>query len=469
MEKPLKVRLHIISPVHIGCDDVYEPMSFKVDDVKKKLIVFDPLNFIKLLSAEDKQQFTKYCLQGDISSIISIYKFISNRQVNGREVDISDKLIAHYKKVRDFPIKDEKKIKQELNQFSISRTAYNPHNRIPYIPGSSLKGAMRTAYLSAQAAAKGIKGRRDNAKELEIELLGGSFEEDPFRMVKVSDFHPAGEVTTKIVYAVNQKKTGEAGRGVYHILEVIQEGNVFEGLINIEQPELNSGIKKPIGEMELLKSINDFFANRLGEEPVIEGRINTRFGDKLKKMAFLFRVGRHSGSEAVTIEGNRWVKVSPPGKPLKFSDKGATTVWLASETSKPVSNNSLIPFGWAVLELLPLDMKNIYPVSTIRNMTAINENAEIIPKPIVVKPAHTMPISQPLLWENASLIWNPGNMTLTATKDNKKAEIRLSSNRDAVPKPLRNKLFEKRKSVTANVTVEPYGNTFKIVKIDMHH
>lgn len=33
------------------------------------------------------------------------------------------------------------------------------------------------------------------------------------------------------------------------------------------------------------------------------------------------------------------------GKVLKFSDKDATTIWLASESSKPNTNNGLVPFG----------------------------------------------------------------------------------------------------------------------------
>ncbi|MGQ9569281.1 MAG: type III-A CRISPR-associated RAMP protein Csm5, partial [Thermodesulfovibrionales bacterium] len=160
MEKPIKFRLHIISSVHIGCDDVYEPTSFVIDEKKQKLIEFDPLEFIKSLSAQDRQRFTAICMQGNISSIISIYKFISNKQVKGREVEIAKELISHYKKVRDLPTygKDsEKKIRQELNQFTISRTAYNPHNNLPYIPGSSLKGSLRTAYLSKLAREGKIK------------------------------------------------------------------------------------------------------------------------------------------------------------------------------------------------------------------------------------------------------------------------------------------------------------------------
>jgi len=463
MEKPLKCRLHIISPVHIGCDDVYEPTSFRIDEIKKQLIVFDPLDFIKSLSTQDRQQFSNYCSLGNISSIVSIYNFISNRQVRGRGIDISDDLVKHYNKVKKLP-NDENRIKQELNKFVISRTAYNPHNNIPYITGSSLKGSIRTAYLTSQAKAKGIKGRKENAKGLEVELLGGSFDKDPLRMVKVSDFLPVGEVTTKVVYAINQKKTGEAGRGAYHILEVVKEWNVFEGMINIGRPEQNSEIKKPIVEKELLESINEFFTDRIKEYPVIERIIKDKYGDRLKNIVFLLRLGRHSGAEAVTIEENRWVKISPPGKPFKFSDKGATTLWLASETNKPTSNNGLSHFGWAVLELLPFDVKNIYPMSSITTKPAMSEKVENHPTS-ELKTVHQTQMPQPTLWENASLTWNPGNMTLTATKDNKKAELKLGGSKDKVPEALRNRLFEKRRTVTTNVTVEPVGNNLRIVEI----
>ena len=100
MEKPLKIRLHIVSPIHIGCDDVYEPTSFVIDEKKNKLIEFDPMDFIKSLSPRDRQEFTKICMEGSISSIVKMYDFISRRQVKGREIEIATELIAHYKKVK---------------------------------------------------------------------------------------------------------------------------------------------------------------------------------------------------------------------------------------------------------------------------------------------------------------------------------------------------------------------------------
>jgi CRISPR-associated protein Csm5 len=199
---------------------------------------------------------------------------------------------------------------------------------------------------------------------LEEKLLNGRFDTDPFRLVKVSDFTTAEEAKTRIVYAVNKKKKPSKfeARGPFQILETIKEGFFFEGVINIEKPSDVSGIREPITVKELLKSINAFYIPAVNEEgkitaeieagSIVVSRINERFKGRIGKDAFLIRIGRHSGAEAVTIEGNRQIKIMQgKGQPLKFLDH-ATTTWLASETSKPTTNKGLIPFGWSVLEIV---------------------------------------------------------------------------------------------------------------------
>ena len=89
-----------------------------------------------------------------------------------------------------------------------------------------------------------------------------------------------------------------------------------------------------------------------GFRPVTADSFSKRFGDS----CFLIRIGRHSGAEAVTIEGNRNIKIMQGYRePPKYSRYGSTTIWLASETARPTANNGLTPFGWAVLEIVPFD------------------------------------------------------------------------------------------------------------------
>jgi CRISPR-associated protein Csm5 len=363
MEKPLKIRLHVLSPIHIGCDNVYEPTSFVIDENKKKLIAFDPLDFIKTLTADQKNEFMKIC-SGD--NLLSLYKFTKRNfrpTIPNREVDIASGLAAHYKKVIKMSSYDKNTV---INQFTINRTSYNTQNNFVYIPGSSLKGSIRTAYLNAIAKVAKIENWQGKAIELERKLLQGSFDADPFRMVKVSDLIPVSVVKTKILYAVNRKKkeseySSLAEKGPQQIFEVITDG-IFKGTINIDNPLRGSNIVLPITPDNLGKSINKFYIPLMEAEikmlkeldiniPLIN-KINSNFSGKINKSAFIIRIGRHSGAEAVTIEGNRNIKImqgkNKKPKYLPYS----TTIWLASEESNPKNNNMLVPFGWAVMEVL---------------------------------------------------------------------------------------------------------------------
>lgn len=478
----LKIRLHILSPVHIGCDDVYEPTSFVIDEKKGKLIEFDPMDFIKALSMKERDEFSKACNNDNLLQVFKTVKRLYKSSIPGREVDIVSGLIAHYTSVLKMPTFDKKAV---INQFTMNKTAYNLQKNMPYIPGTSFKGSLRTAYLSSIASSTGIKNwwneskakEKDRAKELEEKLLQGSFETDPFRMVKVSDFLPVKEVKTKIVYGVNKKKKKsekptKADSGPPQIFEAIQHGAVFEGLINIHQPLSKSIIKYPVEKDNLLKAIHEFYMKAFEKEKKIAEEIGTglidvsNFNGMLGKSAFLIRLGRHSGAEAVTIEGNRLIKImQKQGDPPKYSKDGATTLWLSSETSKPTSNNGLIPFGWALLEIIPFDVKNIYPSHVVTVEHTITKSEEAVVKQETIPVTKTIQ-SQTLLWKNANLSWSPGDLTLKA---NNKASLRLKSLDEAkkfVPEQFHRKLFIKKEPVKAKVMVEQTGNAFRIIRVE---
>jgi len=260
-------------------------------------------------------------------------------------------------KTLSIPLMDTKKIQQELNNFIIARTSFGLSDNRPYIPGSAIKGSIRTAYLNARAKVKEESRPRGkgSAKELEKTLLdGGEFSTDPFRMVKVSDFKPVGESKTMIIYAVNEKKTPSQfqARGPFQILEVIEPESIFEGWITVEQPEKEAGIKTPISLLSLLDSCNGFYTNEKRRE---DGELDTMgipkipIPDKNGKQ-FLLRLGRHSGAESVTIEGYRSIKIMRERGQKPRLEEHATTLWLASEISKPKDKDNLKPFGWAFLE-----------------------------------------------------------------------------------------------------------------------
>jgi len=68
---------------------------------------------------------------------------------------------------------------------------------------------------------------------------------------------------------------------------------------------------------------------------------------------FLLRVGRHSGAESVTLDGVRQIKImTGKGQPAK-TESIAKTLWLAAQHKDQAQG--LLPFGWVVVELDPID------------------------------------------------------------------------------------------------------------------
>ena len=368
----LQCLIQVHSPVHVGCDEVYEPTGFLMDREKNQLVVFDPTGFIADLPEEDRAEFSSICKKGTVVSILEIYRFLQNRQADGRRVEVCNGFSRHLDKVLDLPLKDERRIQQELNNFKIERTAFNPNDGRPYIPGSAIKGSIRTAWLNHVSAKEvGLrtpmkrdwKGRmQPDAHELEKTLLkirNKLIEEDPFRLIKVSDFHPVESAPTRVSYAVNLKKEkgGEEGRDLYQILEIIQPGAVFRGSINVEQPHPHpkAPINQTITATALLNSLDFFIDEKRRENRELSGIGVSPFEVEISNGSRLIRIGRHSGAESLTVKGHRRIAIRVGGNNYKISEKGATTLWLAAESSKPAAEKNLKPFGWVTLEQLSIE------------------------------------------------------------------------------------------------------------------
>lgn len=468
MNQQMKCCLRVLSPLHIGCDEAYEPTSFTLDEQAGCLIVFDPFDFLKNLSAEERRSFSEICRQGKIESILEIYKFTRGKSVRGRPVEVVPGFVEHYRKTLAISTRDKVKVQKELNNFTISRTSYNPNDNQPYIPGSAIKGALRTAFLNMRAKNQKIQTTKGKGagERLEKKLMnGGSFQTDPFSRVKVSDFLPLREVALRVVYAVNKKKKPSRyeARGPYHILEILVPGSLFQGTITLETPPPNSGVTLTVTWGHLLQSTASFYEKEYQHEKQSLTAIEVPISEPLKgdgEWSSLLRIGRHSGAECVTIEGHRNIRIKEGGRNNYRYGTESTTVWLASITDKPVTNKTLQPFGWALLQPLtetPSDRPESLPRSS--NFVA---------------PATTAPIEEPVaieereppareIWDRANLSWNPGNQSITASFENKKA---ICQGKELVPESLHPKLFGRKKSAVAKVEVEPIGNAFKIVSIE---
>ena len=467
---PYKIRLHIMSPVHIGCDDVYEPTGFVVDKTAKKLIAFDQLDFVRGLTSTERGKFLTLCEKGTLESIIEIYKFMGSisKPPQGKCVDVANGFLDIYEQTGKLNSRNIAKTKKELNNFQVNRTSYLQNDQSPYIPGSALKGALRTGFLNFlnQKKSQDIDVRdKFAAKNLEKKLLdGGSFESDPFRMLHVSDLMPVGMPETRVCFAVNRKlnRTG----GPYQMLEVIRHDNlaVFEGMITIHQPEQGAYIKQPVStSIDVFTQIAEFFVAEMQNEGQMlsalripdnaKSSMQKRFGEQYLKTVFPLRIGRHSGAQCLTIDGARHIKIKNGRPPFQAK---ATSLWLIGDD--PGATSGLLPFGWVALEVLDIDpTAPLWPERTI-----IAREGQTAAAPIV-----KVPPSPPerIVWNSATVTWNPGNQTLTAQGDGKKAEVKLAADKSLVPETLHKKLFVKKEAVKADVVVEQQGNSWRVVDI----
>ena len=342
-------KIKLLSPVHIGCDEDYEPTGFVLDDQNKCLIAFDPSSFLGMLEQQDLQRFSELCRRGTVASLLEIYRFMRKHRdlAKGNPISVSGDFLEHYRQTLDLR---KHQVAKELNQFRIARTAYEKLTGTPYLPGTALKGAIRTAVLNRRN--NGRSHQDISSRNLSNELLGGDFDKDPFRLVKVSDFHALQTVQRRIVYAVNKKKKPaerEAG-GPYQILEVIETGTEFSGTITILKPAGQAAIDRPVTMKEICDALG-FFRTEMQQEQRILDTLGSQTVSRPEPPALPVRIGRHSGAECVTIAGLRTIHVKVGRREWKDLPN-STTLWLAADARKPASNNGLRPFGWLAFSLL---------------------------------------------------------------------------------------------------------------------
>lgn len=464
MKQVYKCFIKTISPVHIGCDEVYEPMGFVVDEQQKKLIAFDPIKFIGQLSKEDKQKFSTICSKGTLESILEIYKFLRRKTAGGNAVQLCDGFIKHYNKTLGLSTTNRKTLQQELGRFVIYRTSFLAADSRPYIPGTSLKGSLRTAYLNSLVKNRpgSTPSGKNAAKELEKKLLSyADIPTDPFRLVKVSDFMPVGAVQTRIFYAVNIKKgSGVTARGPFQIVETILPGQIFSGTIVVEQPLAGAPIDKPIQLNALLSGCTGFYSSEYArEKEELKTAGTSALQEPLGENAIPIRLGRHSGAESITIAGHRSIKImGKRGEKPRTLDH-ATTLWLAGDESKPRSAAGCVPFGWAALcESLTEHEEDFTDKEQLWLQAEANSSGTTAPGHSAVENVAGPSIKppEPETWENAILLYAPNTGTVSARIDNKNATAKTI---DVVPVPLLETLKnrKKKKTVTATVIVEHIG------------
>lgn len=341
--KNYKIKLKPISPIHIGTGEAYEPMNYVIDkgmDDKYYMYVFDEFEFFKRLDEKAKDEFMKIASDTTGDGILKLQKFIKEKSSLARKVSYH-KIQALKNVAEDYNDKIGKVVQREgggkkvINQLVVEKTFTSPNFKKAIIPGSSLKGAIATAF--GEMLYK--KSKSYDTKEYFSDFLVADSE--------VIESHTFASVATNIKRNRVSRDQNES-KGIPVRYEAINSKSEFKTTFTIKNNKF--------GIDELIKACNShympIFVSQFSyetDEFTREG-LSDKFIEKyehlkLEDNQFLLRVGKHSGARAVTVDGVRKIKIMRgKGQKPSFGDE-ETTIWLINKQ----------PFGWLLCEILEED------------------------------------------------------------------------------------------------------------------
>lgn len=222
-----EVTLEVLTPLHIGTGEEMEPGADFVVDERASPRVAHVIDVDRALLALTPQEVAAI-RDGRVAEALGERR---RRQFTARTVPVRGS--ERVTRVR---------LPQRLPEGS------------PYIPGTTVKGAIRTALLIALASAdrrllEAVPGDQGDARRAARALEERAFavrfpdrsaafeNRDLNRAIRVSDFLPVGEARTAFVSMSAYRLGGVAGRGqrIPIWCEAIEPGACFRGTISIEQ------------------------------------------------------------------------------------------------------------------------------------------------------------------------------------------------------------------------------------------
>lgn len=395
--KTYKLALTPLSPIHIGCGDDFEPTNYVIEE--GVLYGFDPsravLNEIergKLMAAASSGNWLDVArFFRDNAALFKVHAAFM--------IPVSGGVAKQYKDKLGAVANREHSGRNVVNKLELERTQYSGITLQPYIPGSSIKGAIRTAWLdelNGQRRPTDVqfkykdKGEAKSTSAVEERLLKGDYKTSPLRLLKIADLMPAPQLdpARRVLYAVNLKKKQviKDGRelqpkGIVARKECILHGQYRAFVADAVLPSLDPHIDaqntpapelRPTDLRRIASQSNAYNQSRLQREmSVLDGRgmLDPTWKQGLEKLlagdlgtklrngdAFLIRLGRYGGAESKTLSGEGVASIKIMGARVdgkqQFTFESSTkTVWLAAEFE--TDQKHLLPFGWAVVEIDP--------------------------------------------------------------------------------------------------------------------
>lgn len=380
-EQAAPIAITPLTPIHIGCGETFEPTDYVIDG--NGLYAFDPS--LAVLNDSQRSQLLRVARDADLQGIQNFFRnhpkpFIGcSKQV----IPVTDEISREYDEKIGKPAQQVRNGNNIINRLSIDRTTCHPHTGIPYLPGSSLKGAIRTAILDCLNNGEKPRVPARQATQWENHLLrmeGFNFAQSAFRLLKVSDL-TAGNPAHQIVMARQYKKELLTGKQqdsstipVRKQVIIPAQYRCFTGSINLQSLSGIHAEKKkiPAWTIENLKALtrdcNRYYLSHMERDlavlQALQGArlVSSQWLDNFRKLlsgiqakldsgnAFLVKLGQYGGAESKTYTGNvAEIKIMHGKNKKPTYESSTTTIWLTD------CGNGNVPFGWALVEIDPED------------------------------------------------------------------------------------------------------------------
>lgn len=377
-----RIAITPLSPIHIGCGDIYEVTNSVLDSKKHLLYFFNPTK-VRLLPSTVKSM-TSAVMAEKGSTVAKFFRDNANefRPWSEHIVPVDDGCVEKY----------DGMFAREGAIFELYRTAYEVSSEgfCPYIPGSSLKGAIRSALADRinngkKFDVKDIKDKwrkdREQRSYVDRELFkisSGGFGNSPLRFLKVSDLHVQHKAFSVLTYARTAyryyKRNGfDRCKKFYICSEVIEPGQyrAFRGDVSISKAPANSknpnvSILQEFVYQDIQNVMRDLHSRSMKnwQKEVTWYREADAFW--AKSMEFLLqglapqfaagkcalvRLGKNTGAESKVLTGDNVAQIEISHSESTFTEeKSETTTMFLIGRESPTGIG--LPFGWALCEVL---------------------------------------------------------------------------------------------------------------------
>ncbi len=344
-----RLNLHLLTPVHIGNGQELDPFTYIIRD--NGLFLIDLIKWIASFPQQD-----------ELRKMMDTDNFARVRSFMAAHFDAPDAVRAaipidnpqltetYHKAIR---------AQNPRNQVLISQMVRNEVNMESYLPGSSIKGAIRTAIANRFVKPARVSSADSYRNKYNSKIFGPP-QQDPLKFLKLGDV-PLGKNGTVIVEAkefpLNPDKplTPKGHVEVTFSLCHTNQPVILPLRLNLRPFSLH-GTKIDLGF--LADALYRFYVPKYEQEyskfykgkkarAVRQGiaRMNRAVAG-LRSNEALIRIGHFSHVECITLDGVRQPKtrLGKDRKPLP---------WGVTRTLA----NGIYPFGWAKLEFIDLPSK----------------------------------------------------------------------------------------------------------------